>query len=100
MHFLRTGHTHAMVSSGRTASACLEGLDPQSLDVCKKQAQQGEENCVLLLTSPAHKHLSPQEPYETAHILGASVANKLATLAAVMPPADQAKPFAANTAEL
>ena len=89
-----------MVSSGPMASACLEGLDLQSVDVCQTQAQQGEENCVLLRTSPAHNHLSLQEPYEMAHVLGASVANKLATLAAVMLPADQAKPFVAYTAGL
>ena len=89
-----------MVSYGPTALACLEGLDPQSVKVCQTQAQQGEESCVLLRTSPAHNHLSLQEPYETAHVLGASVANKLATLAVVMLPADHAKPFVANTAGL
>ena len=64
----------------------------------KTQAQQGEENCVPLCKSPAHNHLALSKNLKTAHVLGASIANKLATLAAVMLRADQAKPFIASTA--
>ena len=98
MHFLRTRCTRAMVSSGRTALACLEGLDPQSVDLCQTQALQGEENCVPLCKSPAHNHLALSKNLKTAHVLGASTANKLATLAAVMPPQCHAESREAATA--